>query len=153
MFVPEKTLPAFLRPLWVREAAVSLTVTNPYAMKPMLRSFLHQKDAASDEMVALLREPFRVLNATEGLAHWLPTLLVPPKGALSMDRAQYAKISLPTGIVWGREDRATPLAQGQELNALIPGSQLTVLDEIGHIPQIEDPEGFQRALIAMLGSL
>ncbi|MEM6408040.1 MAG: alpha/beta fold hydrolase, partial [Pseudomonadota bacterium] len=117
------------------------------------RSFLHQKDAASDEMVALLREPFRVLNATDGLAHWLPTLLTPPKGALSMDRAQYANISLPTGIIWGREDQATPLTQGQELNALIPGSQLTVLDEIGHIPQIEDPEGFQRALIAVLGSI
>ncbi|MEM6409827.1 MAG: alpha/beta hydrolase [Pseudomonadota bacterium] len=150
---PEKTLPFVLRPLWMREVAVSLTVTNPYAMKPMLRSFLHQKDAASDEMVALLREPFRVLNATDGLAHWLPTLLKPPTGALSMDRAQYANISLPTGIIWGREDQATPLAQGQELNALIPGSQLTVLGEIGHIPQIEDPEGFQRALIAVLGSI
>ena len=147
-----KTLPAVLEPVWLREVAVSLTVTNPFAMKPMLRSFLHRKETATEELVALLREPFRLSGTTQSLAEWLPTLLVPPQGAFSMDRARYAELTLPTGIIWGREDRATPLAQGQELNALISGSSLIVLDEIGHIPQIEDPAGFQAALIEVLGA-
>ena len=42
-------------------------------------------------------------------------------------------IQMPVLIVWGREDRITPLGLGQRMHALIPQSQLTVLDGCGHL--------------------
>lgn len=37
--------------------------------------------------------------------------------------------------------------------ALVPGARLVVLDGVGHIPQLEDPEAFEAALIAVLSDL
>ena len=99
----------------------------------------------------LLKRPFRLNGTTEELAQWLPTLLLPPRDALSILPDSYASLSLPTGIIWGAEDTATPLSQGQELESLIPGATLTVLPGLGHIPQIEDPAAFQKALLDTLG--
>ncbi|MBS8228699.1 hypothetical protein DYI42_20935 [Vannielia litorea] len=50
------------------------------------------------------------------------------------------------GHLWGVEDTATPLAQGEKLVALVPGARLWKLDGLGHIPQIEDPAAFMAAL-------
>jgi pimeloyl-ACP methyl ester carboxylesterase len=147
---PDKTLPWVARPLWVREIAVSLSITNPLALKPLLQQFLHRKEAATSEILNVLNEPFQLRGTTTNIAHWLPTLLVPPQGALSAAAENYSQIALPTGIVWGREDTATPLVQGEEINSLIPGSRLVVLDDLGHIPQIEGPAEFNAALIKIL---
>jgi pimeloyl-ACP methyl ester carboxylesterase len=46
---------------------------------------------------------------------------------------------VPTLIIWGREDRVTPLWSGQRLNGDIPGSRLVVLDRCAHMPQEEWP--------------
>ena len=69
---------------------------------------------------------------------------------MSARREAYASIMARTAILWGEKDSVTPLAQGQDLRALIPHSVLTVLPGLGHIPQIEDPESFNHALIAQL---
>lgn len=150
---PLKTLPKILEPSWVREFAVALTITNPIALKPLLQMFLHKKDAATPEYLELLKKPMSLQGTTRELANWLPTLLVPPRDALSTQRESYASLSMPVGIIWGAEDTATPLAQGEELNRLIEGSRLTVLEGLGHIPQIEDPPVFTKALIDMLAEL
>lgn len=147
---PDKTLPLLLQPLWVREVAVALTITNPLALKPLLQQFLYRKEAADPENLTILKEPFGLSGTTPNIAQWLPTLLVPPKGALSADPANYEQIKPPTGFIWGREDTATPLAQGQEINRLIPASRLIVLDDIGHIPHIEGPAEFHGALLELL---
>jgi pimeloyl-ACP methyl ester carboxylesterase len=54
--------------------------------------------------------------------------------------AQYPTICVPTLIVWGREDRVIPLSIGERLNHDIPNTKLVILDEVGHVPQEENPE-------------
>jgi pimeloyl-ACP methyl ester carboxylesterase len=49
-------------------------------------------------------------------------------------------LKLPTLIVWGGRDRLIPLVNGQRFAADIAGSSLVVLDELGHVPQEEDPQ-------------
>lgn len=149
--MPDDLVLTVLKPAWLREFAISLTITNPFAMKPLLQMFLHKKGAASPEYVELLKNPLSLKGTTPELAKWLPTLLIPPADALSTKVENYAELSMPVGIIWGAEDTATPLSQGKELNALIKGSSLTVLDGLGHIPQIEDPSAFQEALLETLG--
>ncbi len=146
-----KSLPIPLRPTLLREAAVAATITNPFLLKPLVQMFLHRKEAATEEYMALLKRPFALDGTTEELAAWLPTLLVPPKNALSTRPESYANLTLPVGIIWGAEDTATLPDQGRELNALIEGSTLTILPGLGHIPQIEGPAAFQKALIETLG--
>ena len=63
----------------------------------------------------------------------------------------YGRISVPTLIIWGREDRLIPLSLGQKLNAAIPGSRIAILDECGHIPHEEKPEETARVIQSFLG--
>ena len=55
-------------------------------------------------------------------------------------------IGVPTALIWGDKDTVTPLTQGRQLNRLIKNSRLTVLDNVGHIPHIEAPDGFYDVL-------
>ena len=57
---------------------------------------------------------------------------------------------MPVKLIWGDKDTITPLWQGERLKQSIPQSSLAVLHGLGHIPQIEDPEVFNRALLAFL---
>lgn len=56
--------------------------------------------------------------------------------------AHLGAITVPTLIVWGREDRITPLAVAECFHATMPGSTLIVLRHCGHAPMIEQPEAF-----------
>ena len=44
---------------------------------------------------------------------------------------------LPTLIVWGRQDPIIPLSAGELYQQSIPGSRLEVIDNCGHVPEVE----------------
>lgn len=50
------------------------------------------------------------------------------------------KISVPTLIIWGKQDKITPLSDGLIMHKLIKNSQLEVIDEARHSPQFTHPE-------------
>ena len=53
-----------------------------------------------------------------------------------------ARVNIPTRIIWGKEDRLVPLECGQLYQKAIPGSDLVVIDNCGHVPQIEKTAEF-----------
>jgi pimeloyl-ACP methyl ester carboxylesterase len=54
-------------------------------------------------------------------------------------RSALPRIEVPTAIVVGEEDYATPLAMAQELHRGIRGSRLTVLKGARHLTPLECP--------------
>ena len=60
------------------------------------------------------------------------------------------RITAPTLVVWGREDRLLPLAYGEAYARGIPGARLEVLDRCGHLPPFEQPERFARITLDFL---
>lgn len=60
-------------------------------------------------------------------------------------------LKLPTLILWGGRDRLIPPAIGREFQRRIAGSQLVVFDELGHVPQEEDPVRTVQPVKAFLG--
>ena len=61
-------------------------------------------------------------------------------------RADMASIRIPTLVVVGLRDTATPPALSHELAAGIPGAKLVELPHCGHSPHIQDPDGFWQAI-------
>lgn len=55
-------------------------------------------------------------------------------------------LKVPTLILWGGKDRLIPLENGRRFAADIAGSQLLVFDDLGHVPQEEDPQRTVQAL-------
>ena len=58
---------------------------------------------------------------------------------LSPPAARIDSIKQPTLILWGGLDKLVPLAAGHDFHRRIAGSQLVVLEGLGHVPQEEDP--------------
>jgi pimeloyl-ACP methyl ester carboxylesterase len=59
-------------------------------------------------------------------------------------------IKAPTLVLWGRADMLTPLAGGQMFAKDIPGAQIAILDNCGHVPQIECAGPFNSTLMRFL---
>lgn len=49
------------------------------------------------------------------------------------------EIKVPTLILWGGRDRLIPPVQGDRFNREIAGSKLALFEDLGHVPQEEDP--------------
>ena len=60
-------------------------------------------------------------------------------------------VSAPTLILWGGRDELIPPAFAKRFAADIPGSQQVVFDDLGHVPQEEDPQRTVAAVKAFLG--
>jgi hypothetical protein len=52
------------------------------------------------------------------------------------------EIRVPTLLVWGKEDRVTPLEVGERFHALVGHSQFWTLTNCGHAPMLEQPHAF-----------
>lgn len=59
-------------------------------------------------------------------------------------------IKRPTLIVWGRQDGLVSLAEGERFNKDIAGSKMIVIDQCGHVPNVEKPGEFNAALLKFL---
>jgi pimeloyl-ACP methyl ester carboxylesterase len=55
------------------------------------------------------------------------------------DAGRIATLKLPTLILWGGRDHLIPPENAERFHRDIAGSQLVVFDDLGHIPQEEDP--------------
>jgi non-heme chloroperoxidase len=65
-------------------------------------------------------------------------------------RPALKKIKAPTAVLHGRHDNVFPVASGEELKKGIKGATLTVFEESGHMPFLEEPEPFNEALAKLL---
>lgn len=65
-------------------------------------------------------------------------------------RDRLPEISVPTLIVWGRNDRVVPVAGAYEYEKLIPGARLVVWEETGHLPMLERPGQFNKLVDGFL---
>jgi len=86
----------------------------------------------------------------------------PPEGIVGALGAMMARpdstptlstIDVPTLIVVGSEDVSTPPRDARTLHAAIPGSRLEVLQQAGHLSNLERPAAFNTVVTEFLGSL
>lgn len=55
-------------------------------------------------------------------------------------------IKLPTLILWGANDKDTPLAHGQLMAEQIPNAELVVLENAGHYAFLDQPQAFLQTI-------
>ncbi len=67
-------------------------------------------------------------------------------------RADEARVRCPTLIVHGDRDRLVPVAAARALAARRPDFALEVIDDCGHVPQLEVPDRFLAAAVPWLAA-
>lgn len=63
------------------------------------------------------------------------------------------QISVPTLVVVGRHDEYTPVSEAEFMCERIPNARLAVIEGAGHLPNLERPRDFNRAMRALLDSV
>ncbi|MFJ2091648.1 alpha/beta fold hydrolase [Streptomyces sp. NPDC087901] len=63
---------------------------------------------------------------------------------------RYGELALPVLICWGADDTWIPVARGHELAALVPGSELRIIEGAGHLVQEDAPAELTAALTRFL---
>ncbi|MDX3663466.1 alpha/beta hydrolase [Streptomyces sp. ID05-26A] len=83
----------------------------------------------------------------------------PPEGAAAAlrgraERPDYSEIlrtiTVPTLVIVGSEDEYTPVKDAEYMSERVPGSALVVVDGAAHMPNLERPEVFNRAVEELL---
>ena len=107
------------------------------AAKFVLRASYYDKNKITEEQVKAYADPI----ASEGGRH---ALLQTARQCIPANSdeiiAKLNSITVPTLILWGREDRVIPIKVGELLDQALPNSKLEVFEQCGHIPQEERPE-------------
>lgn len=53
------------------------------------------------------------------------------------------EINIAASLIWGKNDKSTPVEHGVIMNELIKNSTLNIIDNAGHFPFIDQPEKFK----------
>ncbi len=59
------------------------------------------------------------------------------------------RITVPTLIMWGKEDKLFPSAYAARWGERIPGSRVEIVPECGHVPAVEKPEITAKEIIRL----
>jgi pimeloyl-ACP methyl ester carboxylesterase len=102
-----------------------------------------------------LWEPFEAYNLDRASTPSVQTALaslMEQFGMPSIPPAELARIAVPTALIWGRHDRATPLAVAEEAGERF-GWPLHVIENCSDDPPVEQPEALLRTLRDALDSV
>lgn len=119
----------------------------------------------TDEVIDKMLAPYNVTGMPEAAARVTAMMYATdPRGAAAAlrgraERPDYRPVlaglpaDVPCLIVVGRDDVYTPVAEAESLHALAAHSVLAVVERAGHLPGVEQPEAFNRALLEFLAGI
>jgi len=118
-------------------------------MKNNIRTiWFYDKNKATEEYCQEVLQPLSIKGSSSGTMFILRNVLKEPY--VEKEANLLAKMSIPTLIIHGREDKAIPLDRSKKLNDLWKGSKLVIFDKAGHSPHEEYPEKFNKLALDFL---
>lgn len=115
---------------------ITYAVPNTFQVKNLLQKVYFNDDLipqeAIDHYAADLDKPDAKYALLTSVRQMLPT-------DLQQFSENYASLTIPTLIIWSREDEIVPLAVGKRLHENLPKSRLVIMSDVGHAVQEEKP--------------
>ena len=147
---------------WSRRLA-SLILADTFAEHPDGRAIYDRSIAASGDLRAMAESRVDVLLAqpadpavrsevVETMARISPEAYRTGARAvwLAEQQQRASAIRLPTLVLCGAEDRVTPPALSSALAKMIPGAACELIEQAGHICNLERPDSFNTLVAAFL---
>lgn len=132
--------PAEAWPLWQDRIRIAETRgMEPLAQATIERWFTEPFRNSNVEAVERIRKLILATPAAgyAGCCHAIPKINL---------TARLKQIECPILVIVGEQDPGTPVAMAREIHDNAPGSKLVVLPSAAHLANLEQPEGFSRAL-------
>lgn len=130
------------------EVPLVMNLMQYFLPKSMLRSNLEIAYNNPENLTDAVMDRYYDLMLAQGnrkalLDRMRQTVLVEPEPLLE-------RISVPVLLLWGENDRMIPVLNAQDYLKVLPNAQLSILDNLGHVPFEESPD---RSLIPVINFL
>jgi len=132
--------PAEAWPLWQDRIKIAETKGMEPLAQPTLERWFTEPFRKSN---AAAVDGIRKLILATPVAGYVGCCHAIPKINLT---ARLKEIKCPVLVIVGEQDPGTPPAMAREIHDNAPGSKLVVLPQAAHLANLEQPEGFSRAL-------
>jgi 3-oxoadipate enol-lactonase len=120
--------------------------------------------AYADEVISKMIRPAHVSSMPEVADHVIKMMksTSPEAAALALraraERIDYLtevlpEINIPTLVIVGREDEFTPVAKAKELKENLQNCKLVIIEDAGHMPNLEHPDEFNKVVLDFLESV
>jgi pimeloyl-ACP methyl ester carboxylesterase len=138
--------------LWRPDLPVANWMATPPDRLPALM-FHDPSSAGAQSMLAMPEDPDLAAAAIAATVWAFGstgkfTWPIPDRGL----RSRLHRITAPVLLVWGREDALAPVGYLDDWRAELPDSQGVVIDDCGHIPQVEQLDQTVAAVQRFLGT-
>jgi 3-oxoadipate enol-lactonase len=121
-------------------------------------------DAYADEVIYKMMKPEHVKTMPEAAAFVIKMMkATSPAGAATALRARaeridylkdiFPDIGIPTLVIVGREDEFTPVAMAETMQQNLQNCKKVVIEDAGHMPNLEHPEEFNQVVLDFLASV
>ncbi len=121
-----------------------VTAVNKAMLPKLFAPQIYQED---EELVTYVQEMMDK-TSVNGMVGALAAMRDRPDS-----RPTLGDIDVPVLIIHGEQDQIIPLAEAQEMVEAIPDAELLVIENAGHLPNLEQPDVFNEAVIEFLGLL
>jgi len=114
--------------------------------REFFRILFHDKNLVTDKMVneqfaMRLRSAFTITKMQEA----------GEKGLGALTEEEVHGVKAPTLVVWGKYDELANPAGADRLEKTIPGAKKVIIDDFGHMPQLEKADEFNRLVREFVG--
>lgn len=127
-----------------RAAAIDFVRKN--GVPAFLTPFL--KDAVSEPKAAEFLRGVAMTSSSDAVMAALAALAARPDAVPGL-----SKITAPTAVLVGSQDKITPLPLSETMRSRIPGAQLHIIPDSGHFSNAENPAAFNERLLSFLKRL
>lgn len=118
--------------------AMVRTLISRDQIAKMLKSVYEDRENVTDAMI----DAYYLPTIMEGAPEALLAMVNPP--ADTAQPISMNELKCPVTIVWGQKDNVIPVRAGHQMARDIPGSQLVIWHDAGHLPHEDRPDDFNR---------
>ncbi|ASV67374.1 alpha/beta hydrolase [Cytobacillus sp. FSL W7-1323] len=119
-------------------------------VKTRLEWLMYDKSQVTDELIESRYNIYTQPAYQEAVHHIVHLQNIEARKQFSWDPSWCGKINVPTLLAWTDHDPTSTVEEAEPIKEMIPGSELTVINEAGHWPQWEKPEEFNQVTIDFL---
>lgn len=121
-------------------------------------------DAYADEVIYKMLKPEHVTSMPKVAEHVIKMMKsTSPLGAATALRARaeridylsvvFPTIGIPALAIVGRQDEFTPVPKAEEMQRNLKNCKLVVIEDAGHMPNLEHPDEFNKVVLDFLASV